>query len=255
MKRLVQLTAFLLIASAHLFAQSDSVSATDRFGVMANIDLGINFSDQVFKENSERRISVGAAYTNKQRKFISFLGFGVRLFKYTYNSPDLKSSFIQDLNANYTPVEQGGFDSLVGAAMSKGGSFWGTSGGWIYASFTWNNKFRPTLEFYFGGKGINSHGNGFTQYTDPEYKDIDYASLKLKYYELKFGCSPPFINKHDWPFTANLNLGYRLSDYGGFLINNVPMSSYTNPNFVNKYRFSSSFTLSLSIRFWSNWVW
>ncbi len=249
------LVNIFFILSCLCFAQiSDNVDA-DRFGVYAKIDEAYNFSDNIFIGASDQKISVGLTYAQKNGKYVVFLGGGLRFFKYTYTVPKLTSSFNETIDENYIPVQQSGFDSLVGAAMSQGGYFSGSTGAWLHASFSWINRYRPTITFYYGAKGTPSYGPGYLQYTDPEYQDIEYAQLSNSFYEIRIGFSPPFLNKRDWPFSACIDAGFRLNDYKDFSIGEVPISSYTNPTFANKYRFNGCFTMALTFCFWSNWTW
>ncbi len=237
------------------YAQISDSTGASRFGVYAKIDEAYNFSDQVFVAASDQKISAGLTYARRNGKYVVFLGGGARLIKYTFTKPDLTSSFVEKINENYVPVPQAGFDSIVGAAMSQGGYFKGSTGAWLHASISWMNRYRPTVTFYYGVKGNPSYGPGYLQYTDPEYKDIYYALLTNHYYELRIGFSPPFFNKRGWPFSVCIDAGFRLNDYKDFSIREVPMSAYTSPNFANKHRFKGCFTMALTFTFWSNWSW
>jgi hypothetical protein len=253
MKR--KLWVLLLTLPISSLAQQEIDGGIDRFGVFAKIDEAYHFSDRIFIGATDQKIAVGMAFADKSGKFLITLGGGFRLFKFTYTSPGLTQTITNAVNANYIPVPQAGFDSLVGSAMSKGGYFQGSTGSWLQASFCWVNRFRPTVTLYYGTKGTPSYGPGYTKYTDPEYGDIEYAQLRNRFYELKFGFSPPFLNKRGWPFSACVDFGLRLNDYKSFSIGNVPISTYTNPEFGTDYRFKASFTIGLSFCFWSNWIW
>ena len=248
------LNIFLCISCISGAQISDSFGV-DRLGAYVNIDEAYNFSDNVFIGGTDRKISVGITYAQKEGRHVAFIGGGVRLFKFTFTEPDLTTSFVDKLNDNYVPIQHSGFDSLVGAAMTQGGYFSGSTGAWLHASFSWINRYRPTLTFDYGVKGTPSSGPGYTQFTDPEYQDIDYALLTNRFYELRIGFSPPFLNKRGWPFSACIDAGFRLNDYKDFSIGDVPMTAYTNSSFVNNHRFTGCFTLSLSFSFWSNWIW
>lgn len=254
MKRIL-ITCFIYLSWFRVIGQLDSVDNADRFGAMFKADFGLDLSDQVFQKMSERRFSVGASFTPNNRKYVVFLGLGAHLFKYAIITPTFTHNFRNELNENYTPVQGASFDSLVGAAMADGNYFRGATGAWIHADFMWNNKFRPTVSFYYALRGIPCYGPGFVDYIDPDYQDIMYAVLNRTTYELKLGISPPFLNKFNWPFAASLNVGFKLIDYGSFSINNVNMITYTNDEFVYSHRFTGCFTFSISFQFWSNWIW
>ncbi len=248
------LTVLLSIVSFISKAQLFDEGVVSRIGVYGNVDGAYHFSDGIFVPATDRKITAGITYAQKEGRHVIFLGVGFRLTKFTLTKPSFTNSFLNELNENYVPVQQEGFDSLVGSAMTNGGYFQGTTGSWIHASFSWMNPFRPTVSVYYGGRGTPSYGPGYVKYTDPTYNDIEYANLFTTFYELRFGCSPPFLNRRELPFSACINIGYRLNDYGDFSIGSVPMSAYTTPDFDKNHRFTGCFTLALSFSFWSNWA-
>lgn len=250
---------FAILVFSHFMglcrAQLFSTTGVDRLGVYANIDQAYHFSDGVFIGGTDRKISIGVTYAQKDGKHVVFLGGGFRLFKVTFTQPELTTAFKDRLNEHYVPVEQAGLDSLVGAAMSQGGHFSGSTGGWLHIGFGWMNPYRPTLNFYYGVRGVPSYGPGYVQYVDPEHQDIEYLTLSTRFYELKAGFSPPFLNKRGWPFSVCINAGFRLTDYRNFSIGDTPITRYTTSDFSKGDRYRACVTLSVSLSFWSNWTW
>lgn len=246
----------ILIAfySTVLFGQTSDSSKTWRLGVIGTFDYAYNFHDKVLNAGISRRFTVGLSVTNKKRQFVGFVAVGAKGFKINLYSSTFRSSFINDVQENYVPINGTSEDSLVGATMnsSPGKKLWGTYSHFIHVGFILNTKMKPTINFYMGKEEFLLHG-GFAKYEDPEHGDINYVGMLTKFYEFKIGCTIPFKKISTKPFSPCINIGYKWVDYGQLAFNSTPISAYTNGNLKDKYGRGGKITISVSFYIWSNW--
>ena len=241
--------------STILFGQTSDSSKTWRLGAIGTFDYAYNFHDKVLNSGLSRRFTFGLSVTNKKRQFIGFVAIGVKGFKINLFSPTFRTSFINDVQGNYVPINGTSEDSLVGDKMNSnpGHSLWGTYSQFIHVGFILNKKFKPSFSFYIGREEFLLHDKSFTRYEDPEHGDINYVGMPTKFYEFKIGCTIPLKILSTKPFSPNINIGYKLVDYGQLAFNSTPISAYTTGNLKDKYGRGGKITISISFYIWSNW--
>lgn len=244
----------LILFSKITFAQVLDSSKTMRIGVIGTFDYSYNFQDKVLAPGLGRKFTVGLSFSNKKRQFLCFIAVGAKGFKFNLYSPTFRSSFINDVKANYTPINGTNEDSLIGAQMNTGAreNLWGTYSTFLQVGFILNNKFKTAISFYKGREDFLLYGP-FAKYEDPEHQDIKYVAMATKFYELKFGFTIPIKKISKKPFVPYINIGYKWVDYGQFQFKSTPLSAYTSGALKDKYKINGKLTLSLSFYIWSNW--
>jgi hypothetical protein len=245
----------LLFSTTIVFGQKADSSRTMRLGIIGTFDYAYNFQDKVLTPGLGRKFSIGMTFTNKKRQFVSFVAVGAKGFKFNLYSPSFRTSFINDVKSNYTPINGTSEDSLIGAQMNTDAidHLWGTYSSFFQIGFILNNKFKPTISIYKGEERFLLYGP-YAKYEDPEHGDIKYVGMSTRFYELKCGFTIPIKKITEKPFTPNINIGYKWVDYGQFEFGSTPLSAYTNGSLKDKYRHSGKLTISLSFYIWSNWA-
>ncbi len=228
---------------------------TSRIGIIGTFDYAYNFQDKVLSPGLGRKWTIGISFANKNRQFIGFIAAGIKGAKINLYSPSFRQSFLQDVKQNYTPINGLSEDSLIGANMGASNNqvLWGTYSQFLQAGLILNNKFKPSISFYYGNEEFLLHNSTFAQYEDPQHHDINYVGMQTNFYELKIGCTLPFKSYSDQPFCLNLNIGYKWVDYGTLSFNKTPLSAYTTGGLDKKYSAGGKLTISLSFVIWSNW--
>jgi hypothetical protein len=226
-----------------------------RIGFIGSIDCEYSFHDKILNHGIGRKWTIGLSFRNKEKTFLSYIGWGLKGFKINAYSPSFRESFINDIQQNYEPINGLSEDSLIGAKMNSGpgNSLWGTYAYYIQAGFIIDRKLRPSFNFYFGSEEYLLHDDKFTKFEDPTNGDINYVGMNTLSYEFKLGLAVPFSFFSEKPYCLNLNLGYKYVDYGKISFYKTPLSAYTKGNLANKYNKTGKITLSISYMFWSNW--
>jgi hypothetical protein len=243
----------IIFTSSFVFAQADSIKVK-RIGVIGTFDYAYNFQDKVLNPTMGLKCSVGISLTDKKRKYIVFIGGGLKPVKGNFYPTTFRQGFLQDVRQNYVPGKGNNEDSLIGSIMgSKNIPNLGTVSYYLQAGFILNNKFKPSVSFYYGNEQLTLHDDRLRYFEDPKYGDINYVDMKTTFYEVKLGCSLPFKNYAKKPYCINLNVGYKWVNYGALEFNNTPLSAYTVGALDKKYNSSGRLTISLSFALWSNW--
>jgi hypothetical protein len=250
-------TLLLLIVfySATVFGQKADSSRTMRIGIIGTFDYAYNFQDKVLTSGMGRKFTFGLSFTNKKRQFLGFIAAGFKGFKFNLYSPTFRTSFINDVKYNYTPINGTSEDSLIGDQMNTNAidHLWGTYASFFHVGFIINNKFKPSISLYKGHEEFLLYGP-YAKYEDPEHQDIKYVGMMTRFYELKFGFTIPIKKTKQKSFTPNINIGYKWVDYGQLQFNSTPLSAYTNGSLKDKYKGNGKLTISLSFYNWSNWL-
>lgn len=245
---------FLWLITFCSFSQKDS-SKVGRFGIGLSYDQALNFPDKILKLGTAGKASIGLTLSDKRKRFVLYIGGGLKGWKFTPFPSRFKESFINDVQNNYEPIVGYSLDSLIGAKMnnSPGQDFRGAYSQYLHFGVVLNVKVRPIIQFYWGMEQMLLFDDSFTSFTDPEYSDIRYVDLNTMFYELKVGVGIPFP-KWDKSFSISINAGYKLVDYRDFRFEDTPLAAYTNNSFAGNFRFSGKFTASIGIVFWTNWI-
>ena len=244
-----------IIISTTAFGQVLDSSKTMRIGFIGTIDYAYNFQDKVLTPGLGRKFTFGLSFTNKKRQFLGFIAGGFKGVKFNLYSPSFRPSFINDVKANYIPINGTSEDSLIGAQMNTDAidHLWGTYSSLFQVGFILNNKFKPSISLYKGREEFLLYGS-YAKYEDPKNQDINYVGMTTKFYELKFGFTIPIKKISKKPFTPNINIGYKWVDYGQFQFNSTSLIAYTTGSLKDKYKGNGKLTISLSLYIWSNWA-
>src|ERR1700756_3970215 len=118
MKKLFIAFALPIFAWHFAMAQTDSIKVK-HFGLMGTFDYAYNFQDKVLNSYTGLKCSVGISYTDKKKKYIVFMGTGLKPIKTSFYPITFRQGFAQHVQQNYVPGKHYTEDSLIGSLVSS----------------------------------------------------------------------------------------------------------------------------------------